>query len=512
MRLLVAAVLASGCAVDVSELVREQSLTEHSVVLDKASYSPGEAIAVSFAGFPGTSSDWIAISRVTDADNVFMAWTYTDGGTDGSVQFALNLPAGDYEARGYFDWLVTQDYVVQARAPFTVAVAAPPIVTTDAWQYAPNANVTVSYSGLAGSPGDWIGVFAPDAPSEQFVRFKYTNGDSTGSLIFEGLPNGEYVTRSFNNDTYEIVAQSQVFVIGDLITTKPNFAPDELIVANFRGLRPHPLNWVGLAPVGTPSSTFIAYRYVDTSSGQVTFNGLAEGTYEVRVYLEDSYDISGKATFTVGTPPPPAAVIATNKPSYEVNEPITVNYVVTGNPLDWVALSTAGSPATDFIRFVYLDPTGVTTFGGLAAGDYEARFYSDDSYNIVSFVTFSVVAPPTLPPVTLTVDFDQQSRKDIKVDYTGLGGTADWISLARAGTADTEYVRFAYTNGVADGRIKFAQLPAGNYEVRAMRNDSYTVEMRASFVVEDPGNGNGNNSDNGNHGDGNNGNGNGNGP
>jgi hypothetical protein len=90
-----------------------------SVTPSKQLYAVGEPIVISFADFPGHTSDWITIVPVGATNTAWGHWRYTQGGKSGSINFN-GQSAGEYEARGYFNYSGTGSYVIQASARFSV--------------------------------------------------------------------------------------------------------------------------------------------------------------------------------------------------------------------------------------------------------------------------------------------------------------------------------------------------------------------------------------------------------
>ena len=90
-----------------------------SVTPSKQLYAAGEPIVVSFADFPGYTSDWITIVPAGAPNTAWGHWRYTQGGKSGSINFNGQSP-GEYEARGYFNYAGTGSYVIQAMARFSV--------------------------------------------------------------------------------------------------------------------------------------------------------------------------------------------------------------------------------------------------------------------------------------------------------------------------------------------------------------------------------------------------------
>jgi len=87
---------------------------------DMVVYPPNTPIEVYFSGAPGSSRDWVCIvpsgSRDDDAGN----YQYLpEGKEEGTLRFD-GKPAGEYEARAYYNYQ-KNGYVVSARFPFIVS-------------------------------------------------------------------------------------------------------------------------------------------------------------------------------------------------------------------------------------------------------------------------------------------------------------------------------------------------------------------------------------------------------
>jgi hypothetical protein len=74
---------------------------------------------VEYAGLPGNQSDWITVVRADASDGSYGPYFYTDGKRNGGFTFD-GLPAGQYQARVFFNWAGGGGYTVQARTSFTV--------------------------------------------------------------------------------------------------------------------------------------------------------------------------------------------------------------------------------------------------------------------------------------------------------------------------------------------------------------------------------------------------------
>jgi hypothetical protein len=75
----------------------------------------------------------------------------------------------------------------------------------------------------------------------------------------------------------------------------------------------------------------------------------------------------------------------------------------------------------------------------------------------------------------------------IVVHFRGLPGSAgDWITVIAAAEPDDRYASWSYTGGATSGRLAFAALPPGEYEVRVYFDwpaGGYAVRSRSAFAV-----------------------------
>ncbi|MBK7805488.1 MAG: hypothetical protein IPJ51_04200 [Saprospiraceae bacterium] len=73
-------------------------------------------------------------------------------------------------------------------------------------------------------------------------------------------------------------------------------------------------------------------------------------------------------------------------------------------------------------------------------------------------------------------------NEEVSIDFYGFAGNAkDWISIAKSGSKDTEYITFKFLEGKTSGTITLpGQLP-GVYEIRGFYNNEYTVRVRATI-------------------------------
>ena len=178
-----------------------------------------------------------------------------------------------------------------------------------------------------------------------------------------------------------------------------------------------------------------------------------------------------------------SATVSTDSAAYAPGTTITVTYAgLPGNARDWIAIAAAGSANTSFVAYVYTNgqTSGTASFMAPAAGSYVARAFENDGYTLLA-ESFVFTSGPTIAT-------DQSAYAlgaTITVTYAGLPGyPLDWIAIAAAGSADTSFVAYVYTNGQTSGTATFMAPAAGSYVARAFQNNMFTLLAESSpFTV-----------------------------
>ena len=103
-------------------------------------------------------------------------------------------------------------------------------------------------------------------------------------------------------------------------------------------------------------------------------------------------NVTVKATYK-SNPIGGTLAINTSKKAYNINEAIVVNYDgLPGNSQDWIGLFKAGDSHQEYGQWFYTKgaKSGTMNFNGLSAGQYEARLFFKDSYNLEHKVAFTI--------------------------------------------------------------------------------------------------------------------------
>lgn len=281
-------------------------------------------------------------------------------------------------------------------------------IQTDTTAYLPNTPIIVSFADTPGNATDWIGLYkisqtpGSSSPSQDWG---YTNGQNSGNITFDGLTEvGRYYAAIFENDTYTEIANRQQFYVGPFVTLSTDqevYDSGSAVTVTFENGPQLTNDWIGIYKVGhEPGSVnSTQWDYVTSTSGEFSFEGLADGYYFVQYFLEDGYDSVGeKVFFQVGDQ---ITQLVINKTVYNLNENIIATWTdAPGIIKDWLGIYHEGDdPNVDeLVSYTYFDglPEGTKVIPDenlpVEPGDYFIVIFTNDSYNEVSNrVSFEVL-------------------------------------------------------------------------------------------------------------------------
>ena len=246
---------------------------------------------------------------------------------------------------------------------------------------------------------------------------------------------------------------------------------------------------------GAPSN---AALHSVSEVGVFLIAGASDSLTTVRL---DNFKLNGEETDQELIKP----ILSLPRHNFKVDEKITVLFDrSSGTKKDWIGLYQLGAeaPAIPSISWWYCDGTksgnetikkGEVVFvdGIPVPGDYEARLYSNDGYELLSSAEFSVSERPTISPSKGSFSFEEK----ITLNFTNPNPTAlDWIGIYNAGDEAPAIpsIMWLYTDGtktgnqpIEDGQLSFdmAVLPEGEYEMRLFGNDGYQLLASSLFSV-----------------------------
>jgi len=276
-------------------------------------------------------------------------------------------------------------------------------------------------------------------------------------------------------------------------TSKDNYSPKESIRVIVHDMLGNPNDWVGIYPKESTNDWANVLLW-DRTGGKVdaniTLEKLPVGSYEVRAFFEDSFELESRYSFEVNENALDAN-ITTSKTNYLQDENITVHFShLLGNPKDWVGIYPKES-SNDWNNVIVWRYTkgvleGNLSFSTLPIGEYDVRVFFDDSFCLESNSSFSVTNPNA---VELTLDKEVYIPNELlHVTFDKMQGSdKDWIGVYPAG-ASYEFknvIEWRYTDGNSSGTLSLNGLPAGEYDIRAFFNNSLAQEAMQTITVVD---------------------------
>ena len=329
-------------------LMRDFELTLGQAVLtaDKAVFAPGEMITVRFSGMSGDSQDYVSTAPVGSTNQTFVNYAYTQGARDGSLTLPAPTVPGAYELRAFFR---EDEGILRGSLPFTVDGVAAPVadappapmpaappaagmpspaarasLTLDKAEYAPGAQITVTYADMFGHPQDYVATVPAGAPYSSYMEYRYTEGARAGTVVLTApVAPGPYEIRAFFMEDEAILRAAVPFTVtgvaasaaatatvtapspdarAAVVLDKPAYAPGEPIRVTYSDMFGHSQDYVATAPAGSSNATYLEYRYTEGArSGTAMLTApTTPGSYEVRAFfMEDEAILRASATFIV---------------------------------------------------------------------------------------------------------------------------------------------------------------------------------------------------------------------
>jgi hypothetical protein len=328
--------------------------------------------------------DWVGIVPVGASTTGYVAYQYATLNADLSFS---GLAPGTYVARGFFN---NGGTVIAESAAFTVADI---FVTASASSFA--GPISFTYGGGPDLPQNWIGLAVPGAPTPGYVAFQYVTSPTAGSGTFAAPAPGTYELRYYSNNSGNLLATSAPFTVTAGVVATPTAtithnaagSSASAIAYNFTVSQPLPSNWAAVALPGAPANEYFEYQYVSTASGAGTFAGLPAGTYELRLFLDNTATLLASSTFTIGSSTGSGtASITVDADTFAMGEPVGFVFDRSSfTSADWVGLEPAGSTPVAYIDWQYLPATydGSSFFAPPTCGQYVLRMYSNNSGNLL---------------------------------------------------------------------------------------------------------------------------------
>jgi hypothetical protein len=345
--------------------------------------------------------------------------------------------------------------------------------------------------------------FKPDAdPMESDLFMAVVAADGFGAEDYlEIYPDGAYVT------------EAKAYVAAPrLVLDALSYTETSDIAVSFLNISTGSSVSVEIQSVADEYSALKAAYFEDALAPGLIIptNGrLRPGVYRVVAEVDQgdgSGDITVTRDFSVAQS---VATLSLDKSEYAPGETITVTFTgMLGDDQDYVSTAEAGSGNGNYLKYVYtgsLRDGTVTLLAPTSPGSYEVRaFFREDESVLRGMAPFTVagtvavVTTPTpgtpTPPdptaearATLSLDKGEYAPGEmITVSFSGMSGDSkDYVSTAPAGSPNSTYLQYVYTQSSQAGSASLAAPTSpGSYEVRAFfREDETILRGAVPFVV-----------------------------
>jgi hypothetical protein len=359
-----------------------------------AAFPLDTTVAFSFTGAPGGPNDWVGLAAVNDPINTYQQWNYTGDVVSGDGTVAGVTTPGTYVLRLY-----TQNtYILIAEsAPFVIGGAN---VATNAASYTQPADIVVSYTEVDPALSDWVGIVPEGQPSSAYVAWQYVSLSGSSTFASASLAPGNYVARTFAQNGFGAIATSAVFTVvapavgaATVTSTAPSFVVGNPVTIAFTNLSAATNDWIGIFPVGTSNTGYVAWAPAATSP--LSFSSIPVGSYTARGFRNNSSTVvaAESAVFTVSDSNVAASVQA------DANGLSTIDVSFAGlDPasLDWIGVYQAGGDPLAYLQWTYVaTSSGTISFTGLPEGTFEVRAYANNT--IVELLAQDTVTLPASP-------------------------------------------------------------------------------------------------------------------
>ncbi len=247
-------------------------------------------------------------------------------------------------------------------------------------------------------------------------------------------------------------------------------------------------DWLALAAVGTPNTSFLQWTYVGTDvitrTWTVTMPS-TPGTYEFRLFFNNGYTRLATS---------PAVTVDANLRPAPVLTAVTPNRTPAGSSAFTLTVDGNSFVTASIVRWNGADRTTTFVSGTrLTAAIAAADAATVGTAQVTVFTPApgggtSAALPFTItPPPTLTVDPSSVvGGGSVTATLTGgTGGAGDWLALAVVGASNTAYLQWTYVGTGVTTRTWTVTMPAtpGSYEFRLFVNNSFVRAATSPTVT-----------------------------
>lgn len=174
------------------KIVKKIKISKPELEIDTPVFGANQPIVVEFDDTPGNPKDLVTVLKAAAADELFGEQLFTEGEKSGKLTFK-GLPPGNYEARLYYENIPG---VIVRKA---ILVAAPTL-QMQRKVFTINEAIELNFSGLPNKIESYFRIASKVDPFEKYIYVQEVKNTVAGTLLFRGLPEGEYEARLLFDD------------------------------------------------------------------------------------------------------------------------------------------------------------------------------------------------------------------------------------------------------------------------------------------------------------------------
>ncbi len=441
------------------------TLTEPTVSLGTVDTANiGAVLSVRWVG-PNNPRDFITIVELGAPDAAYSSYAYTSEGSPASIT-AFDA-AGTYEIR----YVSGQSNAVLARRLITLEEVA---VSLDAVQTASAGSpISITWKG-PNAARDFVTIVAPDAREGTYNNYAYTVDGTTLMVQSPDVP-GVYEIRYVSGQSNATLARAPLTLTANTASLS---APETanaggVITVEWQGPN-NEKDYITIVETGADAGTYNSYAYTSAGSPATITAFDTAGTFELRY-------VSGQSEATLAT-----RLITLNAvqvsleatPTAIAGANISITWKGPNAARDYVTIVAPDAAEGAYNGYAYTrDGTNLEVKSPDVAGSYEIRYVSGQSEATLARIPLTLIAPTILmEPQGLVL-----AGNPFTVEWLGPDNARDYLSIAVIGSADGEYISYAYTQ--RGSPASFTAPAGGNYELRYVSGQSETVLARVPLAV-----------------------------
>ena len=271
--------------------------------------------------------------------------------------------------------------------------------------------IEVEFKEMTGQNKDWIAIYpaGKDNSWKNVIAWKWTDDKMSGKVILakwkkrSKMRNGKYEVRAFYNNSYKMEAKVAFEIKGEdprkeeLTLPKTKYSTSDTITVKFKNMTNQNQDWIAIYPVKANNAwkNVIDWAWTDDKiSGDLTFDSLPTGKYEIRAFYDNSYKMEAKVAFEVISQSKNIVKMTLNNTKLSLELDYTdSNYNLPLDSKDWIGIYKKEDSVSwknvlkwKWIRDIENYSSGDANFKyksfkkNLAPGKYEARFFKNNSF------------------------------------------------------------------------------------------------------------------------------------